>query len=260
MCLRSTRARPATVPFVAKTIGRPIAKIAARIMAGESLDQAWSHYGDRAGSEEPRPHRGQGSRFFPFAGFPRRRHAARGPEMKSTGGGDGAGPRFRHGLFAKAQPRRPASTCRVRAPSSCRCATKTRRACCRPSGCWPISASACSPRSGDRPSGFSPKTASPPKKVNKVLEGRPHIEDRHPATARSSSSSNSPPTARRRSPDSKSLRRAALMQKVPYYTTLSGMKAVAQAIAATQGRQPRSPPAAELFRVGAPSKLPNLPP
>ena len=32
--------------------------------------------------------------------------------------------------------------------------------------------------------------------------------------------------------DSKSLRRAALMQKVPYYTTLSGMKAVAQAIKA----------------------------
>ncbi|HHZ10346.1 MAG TPA: carbamoyl-phosphate synthase large subunit, partial [Rhizobiales bacterium] len=34
-----------TVPFVAKTIGRPIAKIAARIMAGESLDQAFAHYG-----------------------------------------------------------------------------------------------------------------------------------------------------------------------------------------------------------------------
>ncbi len=34
-----------TVPFVAKTIGKPIAKIAARIMAGESLDDAFSHYG-----------------------------------------------------------------------------------------------------------------------------------------------------------------------------------------------------------------------
>ncbi len=29
-----------TVPFVAKTIGTPIAKIAARIMAGETLDDA----------------------------------------------------------------------------------------------------------------------------------------------------------------------------------------------------------------------------
>ncbi|TIP33731.1 MAG: carbamoyl phosphate synthase large subunit, partial [Mesorhizobium sp.] len=34
-----------TVPFVAKTIGRPIAKIAARIMAGETLENAFAHYG-----------------------------------------------------------------------------------------------------------------------------------------------------------------------------------------------------------------------
>ena len=34
--------------------------------------------------------------------------------------------------------------------------------------------------------------------------------------------------------DSKSLRQAALMQKLPYYTTLSGMRAVAEAIAALQ--------------------------
>ncbi|TJW31030.1 MAG: carbamoyl-phosphate synthase large subunit, partial [Mesorhizobium sp.] len=34
-----------TVPFVAKTIGRPIAKIAARIMAGETLEDTFSHYG-----------------------------------------------------------------------------------------------------------------------------------------------------------------------------------------------------------------------
>ncbi|TIU33676.1 MAG: carbamoyl-phosphate synthase large subunit, partial [Mesorhizobium sp.] len=33
-----------TVPFVAKTIGRPIAKIAARIMAGEKLEDAFAHY------------------------------------------------------------------------------------------------------------------------------------------------------------------------------------------------------------------------
>ena len=37
-----------TVPFVAKTIGSPIAKIAARIMAGESLDDAFAHYGAEA--------------------------------------------------------------------------------------------------------------------------------------------------------------------------------------------------------------------
>ena len=41
-----------TVPFVAKTIGTPIAKIAARIMAGESLDEAF------AALRRPSPTRG----------------------------------------------------------------------------------------------------------------------------------------------------------------------------------------------------------
>jgi carbamoyl-phosphate synthase large subunit len=38
--------------------------------------------------------------------------------------------------------------------------------------------------------------------------------------------------ARKRVSDSRSLRRATLMQKVPYYTTLAGAAAVAEAIAA----------------------------
>ena len=37
-----------TVPFVAKTIGLPIAKIAARVMAGETLDPAIGNYGTQA--------------------------------------------------------------------------------------------------------------------------------------------------------------------------------------------------------------------
>ncbi|MCR2326957.1 carbamoyl phosphate synthase large subunit, partial [Salmonella enterica] len=36
-----------TVPFVAKTNGTPIAKVAARIMAGESLEQALAAYGGK---------------------------------------------------------------------------------------------------------------------------------------------------------------------------------------------------------------------
>ena len=70
----------------------------------------------------------------------------------------------------------------------------------------------------------------PAAKVNKVLEGRPHIVDRitngevqlvfnttEGATALA---------------DSRSLRRAALLHKVPYYTTLSGAVAAAQGIKA----------------------------
>ncbi len=72
-----------TVPFVAKTIGRPIAKIAARIMAGESLDAAFAHYG-----QKPDPkrlgHIAVKEAVFPFARFPGV-DTLLGPEMKSTG-------------------------------------------------------------------------------------------------------------------------------------------------------------------------------
>jgi carbamoyl-phosphate synthase large subunit len=73
----------------------------------------------------------------------------------------------------------------------------------------------------------------PASKINKVLEGRPHIVDAiknggvqlvfnttEGATALA---------------DSRSLRRAALLHKVPYYTTLSGAVAAAQGIKAYLG-------------------------
>src|SRR5262249_15177512 len=52
-----------TVPFVAKVIGRPVAKIAARVMAGEKLasfDLKPQHFG----------HVGVKEAVFPFARFP----------------------------------------------------------------------------------------------------------------------------------------------------------------------------------------------
>jgi carbamoyl-phosphate synthase large subunit len=66
-----------TVPFVAKAIGRPVAKIAARVMAGEPLSNF-----------EPfdiRPaHMSVKEAVFPFARFPGS-DPALSPEMKSTG-------------------------------------------------------------------------------------------------------------------------------------------------------------------------------
>ena len=47
--------------------------------------------------------------------------------------------------------------------------------------------------------------------------------------------------------DSKSLRRATLMQKVPYYTTLSGAAAVAEAIAALRAGNLEVRPLQEYF-------------
>jgi carbamoyl-phosphate synthase large subunit len=66
-----------TVPFVAKAIGRPVAKIAARVMAGELL-----------ADQDPIPHQldyiAVKGPVFPFARFPGT-DPVLGPEMKSTG-------------------------------------------------------------------------------------------------------------------------------------------------------------------------------
>ncbi|MFT7755638.1 UNVERIFIED_CONTAM: hypothetical protein ODX46_05855, partial [Salmonella enterica subsp. enterica serovar Enteritidis] len=58
-----------TVPFVAKTIGKPIAKIAARIMAGETLEEALANYGGKP-SGTARKHIAVKEAVFPFARFP----------------------------------------------------------------------------------------------------------------------------------------------------------------------------------------------
>jgi len=66
-----------TVPFVAKAIGQPIAKFAARVMAGEKLS-------DLPISHEPISHIAVKEAVFPFARFPGV-DTLLGPEMRSTG-------------------------------------------------------------------------------------------------------------------------------------------------------------------------------
>ena len=60
-----------TVPFVAKTIGMPIAKIAAKVMAGAQLAEF------RSGQAAARPYRGEGG-GVPLRPLPGRRHACSG--------------------------------------------------------------------------------------------------------------------------------------------------------------------------------------
>ena len=66
-----------TVPFVAKVIGKPLAKIASRVMAGESLS-------DFDFARGPLGHVGVKEAVFPFARFPGV-DTVLGPEMRSTG-------------------------------------------------------------------------------------------------------------------------------------------------------------------------------
>ncbi|GAB3449820.1 carbamoyl-phosphate synthase large subunit [Insolitispirillum peregrinum] len=83
-----------TVPFVAKATGNPIAKIAARIMAGEPLSAF-------ALNDQPLKHVAVKEAVFPFARFPGV-DIILGPEMKSTGEVMGIDVDF-HRAFAKSQ-------------------------------------------------------------------------------------------------------------------------------------------------------------
>jgi carbamoyl-phosphate synthase large subunit len=84
-----------TVPFVSKAIGKPLAKIAARVMVGESLEQQGftQHLTPRYFSVK--------ESVFPFIKFPGS-DPILGPEMKSTGEVMGVGKTFGE-AYAKAQ-------------------------------------------------------------------------------------------------------------------------------------------------------------
>jgi hypothetical protein len=91
-----------TVPFVAKAIGIPIAKIAARVMAGEKLI--------RAAEDRPRrpPYRGQGG-GLPLRALPRHRsRALAGDEVYRRSDGD------RRDFIGRGSTSRPAAPCSSR--------------------------------------------------------------------------------------------------------------------------------------------------
>jgi carbamoyl-phosphate synthase large subunit len=213
-----------TVPFVAKAIGRPVAKIAARIMAGESLDMAFGHYGKKVDATALK-HIAVKEAVFPFARFPGV-DTLLGPEMKSTGEVMGLDTDFAL-AFAKSQlgagvdlPRSGTVFVSVRdedkeavLPSVKRLADLGFR----------ILATGGTAR-------FLTEHAIATDKINKVLEGRPHIEDA--IRNRQVQLVFNTTDGQKAVSDSKSLRRATLMQKVPYYTTLAGMAAATDAIAA----------------------------
>lgn len=207
-----------TVPFVAKTIGVPIAKIAARIMAGEKL----ASFGL---TTKKLNHVAVKEAVFPFARFPGV-DTLLGPEMRSTGEVMGLDRDFAV-AFAKSQLGGG-----TKVPTS--------------------GAVFVSMKDADKPRivetiklltaiGFTILATSGTqrylsglgltvKKINKVLEGRPHIVDAI-KNGEIALVFNTTDGAQAIS-DSLSLRRAALLHKVPYYTTLAGAVAAAQGIAA----------------------------
>ncbi|MBB3979051.1 carbamoyl-phosphate synthase large subunit [Rhizobium azooxidifex] len=218
-----------TVPFVAKTIGAPIAKIAARVMAGEKLDVAIAAYGEKP---DPRnlKHIAVKEAVFPFARFPGV-DTLLGPEMRSTGEVMGLDRNFAL-AFAKSQlgasvdlPRDGAVFVSIRDEDKERVLPAVRMLV--EIGFRVIATSGTAR--------FLAEQGIEATKVNKVQEGRPHIEDA--IRNRQVQLVINTTDGSKAISDSKSLRRAALMQKVPYYTTMAGAAAAAEAIKALKEGQ-----------------------
>ncbi|MGB2097310.1 MAG: ATP-grasp domain-containing protein, partial [Candidatus Puniceispirillales bacterium] len=205
-----------TVPFVAKATGIALAKLAARIMAGEKI-------ADFGLTRKPMKHVAVKEAVFPFQRFPGV-DVFLGPEMKSTGEVMGIGPDFAH-AFTKSQ-----LGASVFLPDQ---------------GTVFISV-----KDDDKPPmidicrdlhglGFSIIATSgtakaisdagvPAQSVNKVMQGRPHAVDYMLDgkidlvfnTAMGEASIK----------DSFSLRQTALTNNIPYYTTIPEAKAAVTAI------------------------------
>ena len=229
-----------TVPFVAKTIGKPIAKIAARIMTGETLEQAFAHYGGKPDGTT-RPHIAVKEAVFPFARFPGV-DTLLGPEMRSTG--EVMGLDYDYALaFAKSQlgagvdlPRDGTLFVSVRDEDKPGVLPAVKRL----AGLgFKVLATGGTQR-------FLAENGVSAEKINKVLEGRPHIEDA--IRNRQVQIVFNTTDGQKAVSNSKSLRRATLMQKVPYYTTLSGAAAVAEAIAALKAGSLEVRPLQDYFR------------
>ena len=214
-----------TVPFVAKTIGAPIAKIAARVMAGETLESAFRAYSPSRPDPRSLKHMAVKEAVFPFAKFPGV-DTLLGPEMRSTGEVIGLDTDFAL-AFAKSQlgagvelPRSGTVFVSVRDDDKPRVLPAIRLL---DEIGFKVMATGGTQR-------FLIENGIKSTKINKVLEGRPHIEDairnRQVQLVINTTDGNKAIS------DSKSLRRAALMQKVPYYTTMSGALAAAEAIQA----------------------------
>ena len=205
-----------TVPFVAKVVGVPVARIAARIMAGETLASF-------ALKPAQLDHVGVKEAVFPFARFPGV-DTVLGPEMKSTGEVMGIDRNFAI-AFAKSQigggsrlPRQGTVFVSVKDSDKPRVIDAVRLLIALG---FRIIATSGTQR-------YLAEQGIPASKINKVLEGRPHIVDAI-KNGEVQLVFNTTEGATAALADSRAMRRAALLHKVPYYTTLSG------AVAATQG-------------------------
>ena len=212
-----------TVPFVAKATGNPVAKIAAKVMAGAKLSEFNL-------SEDQPGHVAVKEAVFPFARFPGV-DVFLGPEMKSTGEVMGIDVDFGR-AFAKSQ-----LGAGTRLPQSGTVFISVKDAdkdayipICRDLADMGFQILATGGTTDVLTAAGVPAT-----RINKVMEGRPHAVDAMLSgqidlvfnTAHGAGAIK----------DSFSLRQTALSNSIPYYTTVSGSRAAAAAIAALKDQQ-----------------------
>ena len=216
-----------TVPFVAKVTGIPVAKIAARIMAGETL--ASFHLKRQSFEFAQATHVGVKEAVFPFARFGPAVDTVLGPEMKSTGEVMGID-RDYNVAFVKSQlgggsrlPKSGTVFVSVKDADKPRILDTVRL----------MAALGFRVLATSGTQAFLSGQGIAAQRVNKVAQGRPHIVDAiKNGEVQLVFNTTEGATALA---DSRSLRRAALLHKVPYYTTLSGAVAAAQGIKAYLG-------------------------
>jgi carbamoyl-phosphate synthase large subunit len=212
-----------TVPFVAKAIGQPVAKIAARVMAGEPLS-AFPPF------KRDLPYMAVKEAVFPFARFPGA-DPVLSPEMKSTGEVMGIDSTFA-AAFLKSQL--GAGMVLPQSGTVFVSVKNTDKSVILPAVRRLIDAGFTIIATGGTQAYLSEQGLMV-ERVNKVAEGQPHIVDRiidgdialiFNTTEGWQSLS-----------DSKSIRQAALANKVPYYTTAAGSVAAALAISTIRPEQ-----------------------
>ncbi len=230
-----------TVPFVSKATGRPLARIAAQVMVGKTLDEL--------GAEDaPIPrHVAVKQSVFPFTKFAGT-DTILGPEMRSTGevmgvadtfarafdkamiaggiviapsgggakagrapgGGDVAAPRRRAFVSVKDEDK----------PVACLIARRLRA----------LGFEICA--TGGTAAALA-RARIPAERVNKVLEGTPHVVDAIQSGTVAIVVNTT--MGAREVKDSYSLRRQTLLMNIPYFTTIAAALAACDALEATRG-------------------------
>jgi carbamoyl-phosphate synthase large subunit len=205
-----------TIPFVAKAIGRPLAKIAARVMAGEPLDRFDLEL-------SPLRHVAVKEAVFPFARFPGV-DLLLGPEMKSTGEVMGLDAGF-GAAFLKSQL---AAGAQLPKNGTVFISVRDRDKDAMVELGQSLLALGFTLIASDGTARHLRTAGLEIARINKVYQGRPHIVDRikDGGIGMVLNTTEGQQAIR----DSYELRRAALLHGLPYYTTVAGARAAVRAI------------------------------